>query len=221
LDEVAEIPPQAQVKLLRVLQEGAFQPLGSNETVKVNVRIISATHQPLKQLVADHRFREDLYYRLRVLDVRLPPLRERRGDIPVLVEHFLGRFSAERRITGLTPRAWAVLLHHAWPGNVRELEHAIHHACVLAGGGEIDAHHLPDELADVDPDDASLPLDGGIQPLATALREFEREYLQRALDAFGGNRTRTAEKLGISRKNLWEKLRTHGLKPAGDGRAED
>ncbi|PKN55257.1 MAG: transcriptional regulator [Deltaproteobacteria bacterium HGW-Deltaproteobacteria-14] len=221
LDEVSELPLQAQAKLLRVLQEGTFQPLGSNETVKVNVRIISATHQPLKDLVATRRFREDLFYRLKVLDVRIPPLRERKGDIPALVEHFIARFAPDRRVTGLTPRAWAAIAHHDYPGNVRELEHAIHHAVVLAGSGLVDVHHLPEELgAD---GDAPIEVSGELQPLAQAMRQFEREYLLRALEECGGNRSQTAGRLGISRKNLWEKLRAHGVQgprggdePAGD-----
>ncbi|TNF32652.1 MAG: sigma-54-dependent Fis family transcriptional regulator [Deltaproteobacteria bacterium] len=221
LDEVSELPLQAQAKLLRVLQEGTFQPLGSNETVKVNVRIISATHQPLKELVAARRFREDLFYRLKVLDVRIPPLRERKGDIPALVEHFVSRFAPDRRVTGLTPRAWAAVTHHPFPGNVRELEHAIHHAVVLAGAGLIDVHHLPEELGAHEVDEPRPVTE--IQPLAQALRQFEREYLLRALEAMEGNRSKTASRLGISRKNLWEKLRAHGIpgrKAGGDGDGE-
>jgi len=221
LDEVSELPLQAQAKLLRVLQEGTFQPLGSNETEKVNVRIISATHQPLKDLVAERRFREDLFYRLKVLDVRIPPLRERQGDIPALVEHFVSRFAPDGRVTGLTPRAWAAVTHHPFPGNVRELEHAVHHAVVLAGSGLVDVHHLPEELGATEVDEPA-PV-GEIQPLAEAVKQFEREYLLRALEASGGNRSKTASQLGISRKNLWEKLRSHGVpsKHGGDERRSD
>ena len=221
LDEVSELPLQAQAKLLRVLQEGTFQPLGSNETVTVNVRIISATHQPLKDLVSERRFREDLFYRLKVLDVRIPPLRERKGDIPALVEHFIARFAPDRRVTGLTPRAWAAITHHDYPGNVRELEHAIHHAVVLAGSGLVDTHHLPEELGAVDLE--AVAPSGALQPLAQAIRQFEREYLLRALEESEGNKSKTAARLGISRKNLWEKLRAHGVQaPRGGGdRARD
>ena len=221
LDEVSELPLQAQAKLLRVLQEGTFQPLGSNETVTVNVRIISATHQPLKELVATRRFREDLFYRLKVLDVRIPPLRERKGDIPALVEHFIQRFAPDGRVTGLMPRAWAAITHHDYPGNVRELEHAIHHAVVLAGSGLVDVHHLPEELGAGG--DERVEVSGELLPLGQAMRQFEREYLLRALEESGGNRSKTAGRLGISRKNLWEKLRAHGVQGprGGDDRSDD
>jgi len=203
LDEVAEIPLPAQAKLLRSLQEGTIEPLGTSEPVKVDVRIVSATHRNLKQCVREGTFREDLYYRLKVLDVRVPPLRDRRADLPLLVEHFLTRFDAEG--ASLSPRAWAALKAHDYPGNVRELEHALHHGAVLARGGEIGLEHLPEDVvgdnivAEDDSDD--------VTPLAVAVKAFERDYIQRALKVAGGKKTRAAELLGISRKNLWEKLR--------------
>jgi len=208
LDEIAEIPPAAQAKLLRVLQEGAIEPLGTNAAVKVSVRLISATHRNLKERIAEGRFREDLYYRLNVLDIAIPPLRERRGDLPILVEHFLRR-SAKGDAPAIAPRAWAALSQYPFPGNVRELQHALEHAVVLARGGEIDLAHPPSDVAGVAREPAAG--EGGLRPLGPVIKEFEREYLLRALTATDGKKTRAAELLGISRKNLWEKLREHGI----------
>ena len=210
LDEIAEIPLPAQAKLLRVLQEGAIEPLGTNESVQVDVRVISATHRDLKERIANGLFREDLYYRLNVLDLTIPPLRERRADLPLLVEHFLRRATPEgKEPSRIAPRAWAALYEHSYPGNVRELAHAVQHAVVLARGGEIDMQHLPRDISGVVP--AREQRAGELQPLALALREFEKIYLVRALAAAGGKKTAAARLLGISRKTLWEKLRAHGL----------
>ena len=211
LDEIAEIPLPAQAKLLRVLQEGAIEPLGTNAPVHVDVRLISATHRNLKERIAEGRFREDLYYRLNVLDIASPPLRERRGDLAVLVQHFLRRFTpAGSQPPGLSPRAWALIAEYPFPGNVRELEHALEHAVVLARGKDIDVEHLPVDIAGP----VAHPARSGVAtflPLQTAGKEFERAYLQRALHLSEGKKARAAELLGISRKNLWEKLRAHGL----------
>jgi two-component system response regulator AtoC len=210
LDEVAEMSPAAQAKLLRVLQEGTIEPLGTNESVRVDVRVISATHRDLKERMAAGTFREDLYYRLNVLDVDLPPLRERQGDLPLLVQYFLKKFTPPGQATpGVSPAAWNALAQFPFPGNVRELGHAIEHASVLAAGNEIELRHLPGDIArsgkGIEP---PMP---ATQPLGIALKEFEREYLQRALTRAEGKRMVAAEILGISRKNLWEKLRTHGF----------
>lgn len=209
LDEVAEVPLPAQAKLLRVLQEREIEPLGGSVTIKVDVRIVSATHRDLKARIRDGLFREDLFYRLKVLDLIIPPLRQRPGDLRVLAEHFLKRFSLPGSAPALSPSAWAALSNYDFPGNVRELEHAIQHAVVMAGDEDIDVMHLPTEiLGAVEPD--AVP-ESGLAPLATAVREFEREYLRRALVLSGGNKTQTARLLGISRKNLWEKLKSHEL----------
>jgi len=219
LDEVAEIPLMAQAKLLRVLQSGSFEPLGTNVPVKVDVRVISATHRNLRQLIAEGRFREDLYYRLNVLGVAIPPLRDRRSDLPLLVEHFLQTYSPPGQpLPTIAPRAWAVLSAHDFPGNVRELQHAVHHAVVLARGREIDLEHLPPELVGDARAHASngVDPDAHLQPLGPAMRAFEREYLLRALRLSSGKRQVAADALGISRKNLWEKLRAHGITDAND-----
>src|SRR5439155_23309881 len=139
LDEIAELPLSAQAKLLRVLQKGTFEPLGTNTTVRVDVRVISATHRNLKERIAEGAFREDLYYRVNVIEIPLPPLRERVGDLTVLVQYFLQRFTPSGRpLPTVSPAAWAALSHYQYPGNIRELSHAIEHAVVLSGGGEID-----------------------------------------------------------------------------------
>ncbi len=210
LDEVGEIPLHAQTKLLRVLEGGAIEPLGTHVPVRVDVRLISATHQNLKERIAEGRFREDLFYRLNVLDVVLPPLRERKSDLPLLLEHFLGKYTpAGETPPRISSRAWARLLEYPFPGNVREFAHAVERAVVLARGGEIDIMHLPVDLTGAPT--PNFESDAQVAPLAVALKQFERQHLLRALALAGGKRTRAAELLQISRKNLWEKLRQHGI----------
>jgi DNA-binding NtrC family response regulator len=208
LDEVNSLSLAAQAKLLRVLHDGTFQPIGTNATLSVNVRLVSATNRNLKALVGEAKFREDLYYRIKVLDIDVPPLRDRRGDVPLLVQYFLKKYSGEKPSPSVSPRAWAALMQHGFPGNVRELEHAIHHALVLSRGEEIDVEHLPQDVSPVatGPVSVARPDEGELRPLADAMGEFEREYLLRALRAAGGNKTKAARLLGISRKNLWHKL---------------
>jgi two-component system, NtrC family, response regulator AtoC len=217
LDEVAELSPAAQAKLLRVLQEGTIEPLGSNDSVKVDVRIISATHRNLKARIAEGLFREDLYYRINTIDLAIPPLRERSGDLAVLVKLFIERFSKRGKgCDGITWRAWNVLSAHDFPGNVRELMHTIEHAALLSQGGKIDLEHLP---ASVRGDRVRRPVASAEQhmrPLGDATKEFERDYLVRTLAKFDGKKLKAAESLGISRKNLWEKLRMHGLSDANE-----
>lgn len=214
LDEIAEMPLSAQAKLLRVLQEGTFEPLGSNQAVKVDVRLVSATHRDLKERVQAGTFREDLYYRLKVLAVHVPPLRHRRSDLPLLVEHFLGRGQGHKASRTISAGAMAAIAGYPFPGNVRELEHALQHAGVLANGEIIDGVHLPEEIAGGGGALVSVLDSQGVQgvtPLPEAMETFERECLVRALISAHGARTRAAQALGISRKNLWQKLRRHGL----------
>jgi DNA-binding NtrC family response regulator len=210
LDEVAEMSLAAQSKLLRVLEEGTLEPVGSSQSLSVDVRIVAATHQNLKQRVADGRFREDLYYRLNVLDLSIPPLRERRSDLALLFEHFAHELNPkDRPAPRISVRAWHMLEAYSFPGNVRELAHIIERAIVLARGDEIDLEHLPTDVTGGLP----LPLreQVGLRPLTEAARDFERAYLLRALSLTHGRRAGAAELLGISRKNLWEKLRMHGI----------
>ena len=202
-----------------MLQEGTVEPLGTNEVTRVDVRIISATHRNLRERIREGKFREDLYYRLNVLDIEIPPLRERRGDLPLLLQYFLNKFTAPGKPTStVAPRAWAVLSQYPFPGNVREFAHAIEHAVVLAGGGEIDVEHLPAGITGTI-DGTTSSTAGNLRSLAAAMKEFEHEYLLRALSQSNGKKMKAAEILGISRKNLWEKLRLHGI--AAEAEAEE
>jgi DNA-binding NtrC family response regulator len=213
LDEVAELPLAAQAKLLRVLQEGVVEPLGTNTPVHVDVRVVSATHRNLAARVKTGAFREDLFYRINVIEIQLPPLRDRPADLPLLFRHFITRLAAPGApVPVVSPAAWAAIVQYPFPGNVRELSHAVEHAMVLSGGNEIGLQHLPASMvgtrvpAQREADAHQAP----VRPLALALRDFEHEYLLRALRAADGKRARTAEMLGISRKTLWEKLRHNG-----------
>jgi len=228
LDEIAELPLSAQAKLLRVLQDGTVEPLGRDTSIKVDVRVISATHRNLRESVADRLFREDLFYRINVLDLSLPALRDRACDLPLLIQFFLDGFpkvdsAGQRVVNSLSPDAYAALSAYRFPGNVRELAHAIEHAVVLAGSGEITLDHLPEVIAEAAPAEAAAPAfpepaqgstPSRVAPLVAAAREFEKLHLRRALAATGGKRVKAAEMLGISRKNLWEKLRMYDLEEA-------
>jgi DNA-binding NtrC family response regulator len=216
LDEIGEMPLLAQAKLLRVLEDGTFQPLGTNATRKVDLRILSATNRDLKRLIGEGRFREDLYYRLKVVELAIPALRDHKSDLPLLFSYFARRNAPPGRSpSGISPRAWAVLADYSFPGNVREFAHAIEHACILAQGGEIDVAHLPPDIvgARSTANGAALGADAGatVRPLSVAADEFERECILRALNVTEGKRLKAAELLGISRRNLWLKLRKHGI----------
>ena len=208
LDEIGETPLETQAKLLRVLQEGEIVPVGSNASIKVDVRLVSATNRDLKAMVAEGRFREDLYYRIKVFELHLPTLRERLADLPLLVEQFLREFRPdEPEPAVLSPAAWAALRDYAFPGNVRELRHAIQHASILARGREIDLPHLPPELAG-----KREANDGGpARSLVEAMQQYEKEIISRTIRGTGEQRQRAAKLLGISRKSLWKKLTKYGL----------
>jgi len=208
LDEVGDMSAASQVKLLRVLQEREYEPLGATETEKADVRVIAATNQHLKELVETGRFREDLYYRLNVVRLVLPPLAERKEDIPLLAEHFLGRLEALKRkgITGLSDGAVAALMRHDWPGNIRELENAIEHAYVLCRGGLVRPEHLPSQL---------VPASAEARISATTLKEMERGFITEALVRNRGRRAETAKQLGIDRGTLRRKIREHGIDVEG------
>lgn len=208
LDEIGEMPIDVQAKLLRVLQEGAFEPIGTNTSVKVDVRLVSASNRALKSLDGEGSFRPDLYYRIKVFELRLPPLRDRLSDLPILVEQFLREFTAPGQTPlSLAPTAWAALRGYSYPGNVRELKHAIQHATILAHGQEIRVHHLPAEFRG----NTGALASERVEPLAVVMAQFERDYIERTLQLAGGERLKAAEMLGISRKNLWEKIVKHGL----------
>jgi len=202
LDEIAELPLELQPKLLRALQEGEIRRIGETRSFRVDVRVLCATHQDLRQAVAERRFREDLYYRLKVFTLTVPPLRERREDISPLAEMFL---SQEGHPTGkFTPRAWQALLGYGWPGNVRELANAVRHGAVLSGGQDVDVDHLPQELTE--PPRPPTPQ----RTLMRKLAEVEREHVMSVLEACGGQQIQAARVLGIGRTTLWRKLQSYG-----------
>jgi len=208
LDEIGEMPMEVQAKLLRVLQDGAFEPIGTNTSVKVDVRLISASNRDLKAMGAEGKFRQDLYYRIKVFELRLPPLRERQVDLPVLIEGFLREFTPVGQTTpAVAPSAWAALRAYAYPGNVRELKHAVQHAAILAHGQEIQTYHLPAEFHGSTP---TVPSDRN-EPLSVVVARFEKDYIERTLQNAGGERKLAAEMLGITRKNLWEKMVKYAL----------
>ncbi|MBP6832691.1 MAG: sigma-54-dependent Fis family transcriptional regulator [Deltaproteobacteria bacterium] len=204
LDEIGEMPMGFQAKLLRALQDGEVRRVGENTSFMVDVRVVCATHRDLAELVRAGRFREDLYYRLRVLTLEVPPLRERSDDVLPLALHFLAEERSERR--GYTAAAQARLLGYAWPGNVRELQNVVKHGAALATGPEVDDDDLPETLSQPKMPFASTP---GTEALKT-LAEVEREHILRVLDSCGGSQSEAARVLGIARNTLWRKLRSIG-----------
>lgn len=209
LGEVSALPLPTQAKLLRVIEEGLVVPVGGSAPIPVNVRIVSATTQTdLKSLVTEGRFRDDLYFRLKVLDLHVPPLRERRADMPLLLAHFLRRFCPGRVPPGIGPRAWQALMEYPFPGNVRELAHAVERAVVLARGSEIDLDHLPEDIVGGGPE---ITTDAKIQPLSVASKVFERRHISRALELASEDHEIAAELLGISLKSLRQKMERHGI----------
>ena len=222
LDEVGDMSPALQVKLLRVLQEGVFLPVGATEPKRVDVRIIAATNRELQDMVKGGTFREDLYYRLHVVQIRVPPLRERRDDIPLLADHFLQRLSKrDGRSKALSRGALDRLLEHHWPGNVRELENEIERLWVLSGDEQLigDEHLTPTIGRGPAPAKApETPSEGFVikgDTLPEAVEALERKMIAEGLRAAKGNKTRAAEKLGISRRNLIRKVQSYGLEDAG------
>jgi DNA-binding NtrC family response regulator len=200
LDEISEITPQTQVKLLRVLEDKSFQRVGSVETLHTNIRIIAATNRDLKKFVEEGKFREDLYYRLNIVDIHLPALKDRTGDIPLIASRYIKEFSSANgnKVTGITPEAMSLLENYEWPGNVRELRNAIEKMVVLSQGGMIDVKDIPEHMRNARRE--SIPLNVG------TLEETERAKIFAALKNANGNKTLAAESLGISRRTLYRKL---------------
>ncbi len=208
LDEISEIEPHIQVKLLRVLQEHEFERVGGVKTIKVDVRIIAATNKDLKKLVEEGKFREDLYYRLKVVEINLPPLRERTGDIPLFIEHFLKYFSEyhNKKIEGISPRAMKILLSYSWPGNVRQLKNTIESMVVLTRNKILDVNDIPPEIFEENKKRDSITL-----PIGLKLEKAEKEYILATLHAYNYNKAKTAKVLGIGRKTLYRKLEKYGV----------
>src|SRR5262249_10733661 len=206
LDEVGDIPAAMQAKLLRVLQERRFERVGGTKSIEVDVRVIAATNRSLLRLMQEAKFREDLYYRLHVVKIELPPLRERPEDIPLLAAHFARKYSkAEEAVKQISPRAMDVMLKYSWPGNIRELENAIERACVTSMNGTIQLENLPSELTNPSPPKLPFTIDLD-RPLPDLLREVcadvEQQYIRKALEKSHGNVGRCAEMCGLSRRTL-------------------
>jgi len=216
LDEVGDMSPALQVKLLRVLQEQSFERVGGTKSLRIDVRIIAATNRNLEEAIARGEFREDLYYRLSVIPLNLPPLRERKEDIPLLLHHFMDQFNRirDRKLQRFSPSVLHMLMNYHWPGNVRELENLVDRVVVLRGQGIVKPEDLPEKMrtmwtpsqpaATVEIPDEGFCLD-------MAVREFERELISRALKKAEGVKNKAAQLLGIKRTPLIEKLKRHSL----------
>jgi two-component system response regulator PilR (NtrC family)/two-component system response regulator HydG len=213
LDEIGDLTPALQAKLLRVLQEKEVRPLGAARPEKVDVRVLSATNRDLAQRMAEGAFREDLFYRLNVIEVVLPPLRDRAEDVLPLAEHFLSEAAVRtgKRISTFTQAALKILLAYPWPGNVRELENVIERAVALAEGEQLGPDDLPSQVRERRSSDVLA----GALARGLTLAELEREYISRVLQAEGGNKTRAAQRLGLDRKTLYRKLEEYQRSPGG------
>jgi PAS domain S-box-containing protein len=204
LDEIADVSLALQVRLLRVIQERTFEPLGSNEPIKADVRILAASNRNLQRMMKIGKFREDLFYRINVIRVKLPPLRDRKEDIPLLVDHFIARFNKlkNRLVSDVSPDVLAVLMGHDYPGNVRELENIIEHAVVLCRGSVISMHHLPDSFQPTE-HKSHLP--------STSLKDLEARFITEILRKNNWNHSKTAKELGMHKTTLWRKMKRLGI----------
>jgi len=229
LDEVSEMPPDLQVKFLRVLEERRVTPVGGNESKDVDFRLVAATNRDLPKEIESGRFRQDLFYRLSVVTVEIPSLRERRDDIPLLVERFRDVFAREhdRPVTGVTPAALQALLHYEWPGNVRELKNVMESAVLFATGTRVDVADLPDALRakaglaiEASAESSSASLSAG-SLIGKTMADIEKEAILTALQVTGGNRRKAAEQLGIGLRTLQRKLKEYRGEPAGEGDEDD
>lgn len=216
LDEIGDMALPTQAKLLRVLQSGEIRPVGSSVTKRVDVRIIAATNKDLVEAVANHEFREDLYFRLNVIQIRVPPLRQRKEALPGLIHHFLQRYNREygRNVTSFDERAQVMLMEYAYPGNVRELESIIAHAVIMADDTVIRPEDLPEQLHNDEYygrlalPNLHIPVDGDDIP---TLQQVERDLIEKAMKRLDNNQTEAAKRLGISRSTLWRKIKEYGI----------
>jgi len=216
LDEIGDMSPTLQIKLLRVLQERAFEPVGSNKTERVDVRILAATNQDLERKIANREFREDLYFRLAVIPIQVPPLRERLEDVPLLVAHFLERMrSRYPEVKGMTTPALQRLALCEWPGNVRQLQALVERVVILKGSGWIDEADLPSEVSALPAPRPATALPPGGVDLQELVAELERDLIGAALEATGWNKNRAAQLLGLKRTTLVEKIRSRNIEPPG------
>jgi two-component system nitrogen regulation response regulator NtrX len=217
LDEIGDMSLKTQAKVLRALQEQAVQPVGGTASIRVDVRVVAATNKELQEEIRAGRFREDLYFRLNVVPIFVPPLRDRVEDIPRLAEHFMATLAAEygRRVKRFTPESMARLQHHAWPGNVRELHNVVERLLIMVHDDSIGAADVG--FVDDDPNPPTPPPGGPgkpLLPLSEARDRFERDYILQVLAAHQGNISRTAEALGVERSNLYKKMRAFGIAPS-------
>ena len=208
LDEVGDVSPAMQVKLLRVLEEKVYEPLGSTRSVKADVRVITASNKNLFEMVQEGTFRQDLYYRINIVQIVIPPLRERREDIPILIDYFIGKFNRlrDKNIINVSPQSLTILMKHDYPGNVRELENIIEHAFILCSQGMIEPRHLPEYLLPGDRKDLSPPS----TPLS--FKEMKANFLKTVLEKNNWNRQAAARELGIHKTTLYRKIKSLGLK---------
>jgi PAS domain S-box-containing protein len=206
LDEIGDVSPALQARLLRVLQDGTYEPIGATGTERTDVRVVAATNKDLTALVEAGDFRQDLFYRINVVAVELPPLRERREDIPLLVDHFIEKFNRLRgkEVTGVSPHVMVILMSHDYPGNVRELENILEHAFVMCHAATIRKRHLPSRLV---PDVTAK------QPIPGSIPEAEKAFLEAVLERNGWKRSATARELGIHKTTLWRKMKRLGIVP--------
>ena len=205
LDEIADVTPALQVRILRVIQERTYEPLGATESVRADIRIVAATNRNLEKHVKSGEFREDLYYRINVIRLKLPPLRERKEDVPMLIDHFIRRLSNTKKklIADISPDALAALVSYDYPGNIRELENIIEHAFVLCRGTVINIDNLPENVRLT-----------GIRPSAkpTSMDDLEAVFISEALKKNNWNRKKTAEELGIHKTTLWRRMKKLGIR---------
>ena len=215
LDEIGDLSLAAQATVLQAIQERTFHRVGGTRPIEVDFRLISATNQPLEARVKDKEFRLDLFYRLNVVEITIPPLRDRPEDIPVLTTWFLQRFCTRRgtAIPEFSPEAWSLLLSHPFEGNARELENLVERALLLCKGPEIQPQHFPPSIVAMAGSLGVTMTSEEPRPLKEVLQAFETNYIERVLDARGGNRTQAAQALGISRKHLWTKIQRLGIQP--------
>jgi len=204
LDEISDVSPAMQVRLLRVIQERTYEPLGATKSVTADVRIVAAANKNLDRLVESGDFREDLFYRINVIRISLPPLRERKEDIPLLIEHFLRRFSSLKKklVTDISPDAMEVMIDYDCPGNIRELENIVEHAVVLCRGTSVELYNVPESVR---------PADTGSKPSVKSMKSLEAEYLLDALRRHNWSRIETAKHLGIHKTTLWRKMKKLGI----------
>jgi DNA-binding NtrC family response regulator len=217
LDEVGEIPIELQAKLLRVLEEGKLRRLGGKVEIEVDVRVLCATNRDLKAEIKNQRFREDLFFRLNVFQVGLPPLRDRREDIPILAQHFVDKFNSEsgKHVHGVHPDALEILKNYDWPGNIRELRNSVERALILSDGDLIAVDHLPPDMAGRAPERQVFKV-----PFGLTLDAVEKEYILGSLQRNGGNKARTADILGVSEKTLYNKLNRYAQESRGEESSE-